>query len=69
MQVGQGLLHVVPVPEAMAYLLLRPLLKDIPEEEPCGVAPGKVLPVSEKWHPELIQGSCTIPSCQAENSV
>lgn len=69
MQAGQGLLHVVPVPEAMAYLLLRPLLKDVPEDELCGVAPGKVLPVSEKWHPELIEGLCSIPSLQAGDSV
>lgn len=44
---GQGLLHVVPIPEAMAYLLLRPLLDDVPDDELCGVAPGRVLPVSE----------------------
>lgn len=69
MALGQGLLHVVPVPEAMAYLLLRPLLKDVPEDELCGVAPGKVLPVSPKWHPELIAGLCTIPSLQAGDSV
>ncbi|WP_275233726.1 DUF1479 domain-containing protein [Pantoea ananatis] len=69
MQAGQGLLHVVPVPEAMAYLLLRPLLKDVPEDELCGVAPGKVLPVSEKWHPELIKGLCSIPALQAGDSV
>lgn len=36
---GQGLLHVVPIPEAMAYVLLRPLLDDVPEDELCGVAP------------------------------
>ncbi len=35
---GQGLLHVVPIPEAMAYILLRPLLDDVPEDELCGVA-------------------------------
>ena len=69
MQIGQGLLHVVPVPEAMALLLLRPLLQDVPEEDLCGVTPGKVLPVSEKWHPELIQGLCSIPSLQAGDSV
>ena len=69
MQVGQGLLHVVPVPEAMAYLLLRPLLKDVPEDELCGVAPGKVLPVSAQWHPELIEGLCSIPALQAGDSV
>lgn len=35
---GQGLLHVVPIPEAMAYVLLRPLLDDVPDDELCGVA-------------------------------
>lgn len=69
MQLGQGLLHVVPVPEAMAYLLLRPLLQDVPEDELCGVAPGKVLPVSAQWHPELIDGLCSIPALQAGDSV
>jgi hypothetical protein len=69
MQIGQGLLHVVPVPEAMAYLLLRPLLKDVPDDELCGVAPGKVLPVSAQWHPELIEGLCSIPTLQAGDSV
>lgn len=69
MQLGQGLLHVVPVPEAMAYLLLRPLLNDVPEDELCGVAPGKVLPVSAQWHPELIEGLCSIPALQAGDSV
>jgi len=53
---GQGLLHVVPVPEAMAYVLLRPLLSDVPEDELCGVEPGRVLPINEKWHPHLIAG-------------
>jgi hypothetical protein len=69
MQNGQGLLHVVPVPEAMAYVLLRPLLDDVPEDELCGVAPGRVLPVSEKWHPHLIKGLCSIPELQAGDSV
>lgn len=69
MMVGQGLLHVVPVPEAMAYVLLRPLLDDVPEEELCGVAPGRVLPVSEKWHPHLIEGLSSIPAVEAGDSV
>ncbi|WP_371239689.1 DUF1479 domain-containing protein [Pantoea sp. KPR_PJ] len=66
---GQGLLHVVPAPEAMAYVLLRPLLDDVPENELCGVAPGKVLPISEKWHPHLIHGLCSIPALEAGDSV
>ncbi|MEG5550728.1 DUF1479 domain-containing protein [Enterobacter wuhouensis] len=65
----QGLLHVVPIPEAMAYILLRPLLDDVPEDELCGVAPGRVLPVSEKWHPLLIEALSSIPALEAGDSV
>lgn len=65
----QGLLHVVPIPEAMAWILLRPLLDDVPEDELCGVAPGRVLPISEKWHPLLIEALTTIPALEAGDSV
>lgn len=65
----QGLLHVVPIPEAMAYILLRPLLDDVPEDELCGVAPGRVLPVSEQWHPLLIRALTSIPALEAGDSV
>ena len=66
---GQGLLHVVPIPEAMTYILLRPLLDDVPEDELCGVAPGRVLPISEKWHPLLIEALTSIPALEAGDSV
>lgn len=66
---GQGLLHVVPIPEAMAYILLRPLLDDVPEDELCGVAPGRVLPISEQWHPLLIEALTSIPALEAGDSV
>ncbi|MEX9288234.1 YbiU family protein, partial [Salmonella enterica] len=66
---GQGLLHVVPIPEAMAYILLRPLLDDVPEDELCGVAPGRVLPISEQWHPLLMAALTSIPPLEAGDSV
>ncbi len=66
---GQGLLHVVPIPEAMAYILLRPLLDDVPDDELCGVAPGRVLPVSEQWHPLLMEALSSIPALKAGDSV
>ena len=69
MQADQGVLHTVPIPKAMAYLLLRPLLDDVPEDELCGVAPGKVLPVSRQWHPLLMEGLSPIPDVQAGDSV
>jgi len=69
MRADQGVLHTLPIPKAMAYMLLRPLLDDVPEDELCGVAPGKVLPVSQKWHPLLVQGLAPIPDVQAGDSV
>nr|WP_318382343.1 DUF1479 domain-containing protein [uncultured Enterobacter sp.] len=66
---GQGLLHVVPIPEAMAYILLRPLLDDVPDDGLCGVAPGRVLPVSAQWHPLLIEALTSIPALEAGDSV
>lgn len=69
MLAGQGLLHVVPIPEAMAYVLLRPLLNDVPDDELCGVAPGRVLPISAQWHPLLIEALTSIPALEAGDSV
>lgn len=69
MILDQGLLHVVPIPEAMAYVLLRPLLDDVPEDELCGVAPGRVLPISERWHPLLIKALTSIPALEPGDSV
>ena len=42
----QGVLHTVPIPDAMAYVLLRPLLADVPDDDMCGVAANQVLPIT-----------------------
>ncbi|RKS75323.1 uncharacterized protein DUF1479 [Motilibacter peucedani] len=65
----QGVLHTVPIPEAMAYLMLRPLLSDVPDDDMCGVTVNKVFPANEKWHPLLMQAVCGIPDVQAGDSV
>ena len=65
----QGVLHVVPIPEAMAYILLRALQDDVPEDELCGVTPRHVLPVSEEWHPLLMRALTPIPDLRAGDSV
>ncbi|WP_226345820.1 DUF1479 domain-containing protein [Agilicoccus flavus] len=65
----QGVLHTVPIPEAMAYLMLRPLLSDVPEDEMCGVAQNKTFPVNERWHPLLTEAISTIPDVGAGDSV
>jgi hypothetical protein len=65
----QGVLHTVPIPGAMAYLLLRPLLADVPAGDMCGVTVGQAFPASEKWHPLLIQALSGIPDVRAGDSV
>jgi hypothetical protein len=65
----QGVLHTVPIPEAMAYLMLRPLLTDVPDDDMCGVTVGHVFPANERWHPLLLQAVAGIPDVRAGDSV
>ena len=57
----QGVLHTVPIPAAMGYLLLRPLLADVPDDDMCGVAVSQVFPASERWHSVLLRGAVGHP--------
>jgi hypothetical protein len=65
----QGVLFTVPIPEALAYLMLRPLLADVPEDDMCGVTVNQVYPVNETWHPLLTRAFAGIPDVQAGDSV
>ena len=66
----QGVLHTVPIPEAMAYLMLRPLLADVPEDDMCGVTTNQVFPASETVAPAAACGpSAGIPDVKAGDSV
>ncbi len=47
----QGVLHTVPIPEAMGYLLLRPLLNDVPDDDMCGVTTNRAFPASQPGTP------------------
>jgi hypothetical protein len=65
----QGVLHTVPIPGAMAYLMLRPLLPDVPDDDMCGVTVNQVFPANEKWHPLLMEALSGIPDVRAGDSV
>jgi hypothetical protein len=65
----QGVLHTVPIPEAMGYLMLRPLLADVPEDDMCGIITNQVFPASEKWHALPLQALSGIPDVRAGDSV
>jgi hypothetical protein len=65
----QGVLFTIPIPEAMAYMMLRPLLPDVPEDDMCGVTVGQVFPVNETWHPLLVRAISGIPDVSAGDTV
>jgi hypothetical protein len=65
----QGVLHTVPIPGAMACLLLRPLLADVPDDDMCGVTVNRVFPANERWHPLLVRALSGIPDVRAGDSV
>jgi hypothetical protein len=65
----QGVLHTVPIPEAMGYLMLRPLLPDVADDDMCGVTTNKVFPVSDTWQSLLLTALTGIPDVRAGDSV
>ena len=65
----QGVLHTVPIPEAMGYLMLRPLLDDVADDDMCGVTVNQVFPASRPWHSLLLDGLSGIPDVKAGDSV
>ncbi len=69
MRHDQGVLHTVPIPKAMAYLMLRPLLEDVEEGEMCGVQPNRTFPVNERYHAILTRALSGIPDVAPGDSV
>ena len=65
----QGVLHTVPIPEAMAYLMLRPLLDDVADDDMCGVTVNQVFPASPERHALLLRALSGIPDVRAGDSV
>ena len=65
----QGVLHTVPIPTAMGYLMLRPLLADVAEDDMCGVQINRTFPVSARFHEILLPALSAIPSVQPGDSV
>jgi hypothetical protein len=58
---GDGTLRLLPIPRAIVYLLLRPLLDDVPADSFCDAAPGRALGASERWHAPLLPAFVSIP--------
>ncbi len=64
-----GTLNLLPIANAMAYILLRALQDDVPEESLCEAKPGRALSINEQWHPLLLTGISSIPDMEAGDTV
>ena len=51
------------------YLLLRPLLTDVPGDVIPGVSPQSTLHLSHLWHSELLQAAVTLENIQPGDAV
>src|SRR5579864_4539422 len=47
---GDGTLQLIPIAQAMVYILLRALQDDVSETDLCGAEPARALKVSSEWH-------------------
>ncbi len=69
MRPDQGVLHAVPIPAAMGYVLLRALQDDIAEDDLCGAVNGQSLPVTDRYHCVLLEALTPIPAVQPGDTV
>jgi len=53
---GDGTLELLPISNAIGYVLLRALQDDVPDDELCLAKPGRALGIDSTWHPDLMPG-------------
>jgi hypothetical protein len=66
---GDGTLQLIPIAQAMVYILLRALQDDVPDDDLCGAKPGRALSISEQYHGMLIRALSSIPLMEPGDTV
>jgi len=66
---GDGTLQLVPIANAMVYILLRVLQDDIADDDLCGAMPGRALSIRPQYHAPLFHALSSIPLMQAGDTV
>jgi hypothetical protein len=69
MQSDQGVLHAVPIPAAMAYVLLRALQDDVADDDLAGAANGQAVPITDRYHSVLLEALMPIPPVHPGDTV
>jgi Protein of unknown function (DUF1479) len=66
---GDGTLQLVPIANSMAYILLRALQDDVPDDDLCGAMPGRALSIKKEYHAPLFDALSSIPKMEAGDTV
>lgn len=66
---GDGTLNLVPIANAMAWMLLRALLDDVAEDDLCGAKAGRAMVISPAHHALLLRAYGPIPKVQPGDTV
>lgn len=66
---GDGTLQLVPIANAMAYVVLRALQDDVPDDELCGAQPSRALSIRPEWHGLLLDAVTPIPHMEPGDAV
>jgi hypothetical protein len=66
---GDGTLQLIPIANAMMYVLLRALQDDVSDDDLCGAAPGRALSVNPQYHSLLIEALSSIPLMEPGDTV
>ncbi|WP_119301215.1 DUF1479 domain-containing protein [Dongia deserti] len=66
---GDGTLQLLPIARSIIYFLLRPMAKDVPEDDLCGAKPGRALSLVDQWHALLKPAITPIPLVEPGDTV
>lgn len=66
---GDGTLNLVPISRALAWMFLRALQDDVPDDELCGAMAARALLCDPKWHALLLEALMPIPKMQPGDTV
>ncbi len=66
---NDGTLQLLPVADAMAWMLLRALQDDVPEDELCGAAACRAMMIVKEYHELLLRGYGSIPHMEPGDTI
>jgi hypothetical protein len=66
---SDGTLQLLPVADAMPWILLRALQDDVPDDELCGAAACRAMVINQQYHGLLLRGYGSIPLMQPGDAI